>query len=256
MADITRLSRGCGSGHICNQLRNRWRFDHPIHWTPTQIPSIIVMAAVLAGWLQSQRLSQRQWRWFLGTVGALAFIFLWHGPIRHRLMMQYPEFVLQHTSLDKDHIDYWREVHTMDNIQAAIPPGATVLVVTIPSYAFNVRRNHIFVDDLPGGAGPPPGPPITTDSEQLRNYLLGYGISYIAFTRGYTAPDTPANMPVYIAKLRQIIANPSSEGVYTWQHMQNAMMSLHGAQIRELAGRYCLIYNDGTNIVIDLGHRR
>ncbi len=223
---------------------------------PTQIPSIIVMAAVFAGWLQSQCLSQKQGRWFLGTAGALACIFLWNGPIRQGFMLQYPEFVLQQTLLGKDHIDYWQEVHTMNNIQSAIPPRATVLVVTIPSFAFNVRRNRIFVDDLPGGAGPAPGPPITTDSEQLRNYLRHYGISYIAFTRGYTAPDKPADMPAYIAKLRQIIAHPSSEGLLTWQHMQNAMMSLRGAQIRELAGRYCLIYNDGTNIVIDLGHRR
>lgn len=71
----------------------------------------------------------------------------------------------------------------------------------------------------------------------------------------YGAPDAPANMPVYIANLKRIIANPSSEGVYAWQHMQQAMMSLRGAQIRELARHYRLIYDDGSNIVIDLDHR-
>lgn len=223
---------------------------------PTQIPSIIVMAAILGGWFQSRRLSQKRWRWFLAPVGALAFIFLWHGPISQGLMMQYPEFVLQHTSLDKDRIDYGRQVHTMANIQSAIPAKATVLVMTIPSYAFDVRRNHIFVDDLPGGSGPPPGPPITTNSEQLRSYLLRYGIDYIAFTRGYTAPDAPANMPVYIAKLKQIIAHPSTEGVLAWQHMQNAMMSLRGAQIRQLSQHYRVVYDDGKNIVIDLDQHR
>ncbi len=128
--------------------------------------------------------------------------------------------------------------------------------MTIPSYAFDVRRNHIFVDDLPGGSGPPPGPPITTNSEQLRSYLLRYGIDYIAFTRGYTAPDAPANMPVYIAKLKQIIAHPSTEGVLAWQHMQNAMMSLRGAQIRQLSQHYRVVYDDGKNIVIDLDQHR
>ena len=223
---------------------------------PTQIPSIIVMAGIFLGWLQSRRLSQIQWRWFMATVGALACIFLWNGPIRQGMWLQYPEFVLQQKSLEKNRIDYWRQVQTMDNIQSAIPPGATVLVVTIPSYAFNVRRNHIFVDDLPGGSGPPPGPPITTDSEQLRSYLLHYGIDYIAFTRGYTAPDMPANMPIYIAKLREIIAHPSNEGVYTWQHMQNAMMSLRGAQIRQLSQHYRIVFDDGANVVIDLDHRK
>ena len=223
---------------------------------PTQIPCIIVMAAALGGWIQARRLPRKQWRWLSGVVGALAFIFLWHGPIRNGLMMQYPEFVLQHKALDKDRIDYWQQIAIMQKIQARVPPRASLLVVTIPSYAFDVRKNRIFVDDLPGGAGPAPGPPITTDSEQLRNYLLQYGIHYVAFTRGYTAPDTPANMPLYIAKLRQIIADPSRDGVYTWQHMQNAMMSLRGAQIRELSRCYRLIYDDGTNIVIDLDHRK
>ncbi len=223
---------------------------------PTQIPSIIVMEAILLGWLQSKTIPRTQWRWLAAAAGALACIFFWNGPIRQGMWLQYPEFVLQHRSLGKDRINYSQQVQTMNNIQSAIPPGTGILVVTIPSYAFNVRRNRIFVDDLPGGSGPPPGPPITSDSEQLRSYLFRYGIHYVAFTRGYTAPDLPENMPIYISTLRKIIAHPANEGVYTWQHMQNAMMSLRGAQIRQLSQRYCNIFDDGKNIVIDLDHRK
>jgi hypothetical protein len=38
--------------------------------------------------------------------------------------------------------------------------------------------------------------------------------------------------------------------------MQNAMMSLRGAQILQLSQRYSLVFDDGKNIVIDLDHPR
>jgi hypothetical protein len=223
---------------------------------PMQVPTVIVVLAVASGWIKGRRRRTRELGWFAAAAAGVALIFVWNGPIRNGVLMQYPEFVLQRDGLSKNRIHYGEEVAETRKIQAAVPAGEPLLVLTMPSYAFDARRNRLLVDDFPGGAGPPPGPPITADSNQLRQYLLCYGIRYIAFTRWYTAPDKPADMPLYIAQLKQVKAYPSREGLYAWERLQTLMMSLRGAQIQELSQRYRLIYDDGANIVIDLQQPR
>jgi hypothetical protein len=67
-------------------------------------------------------------------------------------------------------------------LQAAIPAGASMLVMLDDPFWLNFRRNRIDLIDLPGAASPAPGMPLD-DDEKLASYLHGLGYRYLSFVR-------------------------------------------------------------------------
>jgi hypothetical protein len=66
-------------------------------------------------------------------------------------------------------------------LQAAVPPGATMLVLLDQPYLLDFSRNRIFNLDMPGLASPAPGIPCFRGPEPVADYLTRLGIRYVAF---------------------------------------------------------------------------
>lgn len=68
-------------------------------------------------------------------------------------------------------------------LQAATPPGATLLALLDQPFLLDYRRNPIINVDTPGYVSPSPGWPSFAGPEALASYLRGQGIRYVAFVR-------------------------------------------------------------------------
>ena len=66
-------------------------------------------------------------------------------------------------------------------MQAAIPEGERVMAILDQPFALNYRRNGVFNIDVPGAVSPEPGMPFFKGPAQLKEYVLGQSIAYIAF---------------------------------------------------------------------------
>jgi len=73
------------------------------------------------------------------------------------------------------------------NMQAAVPAGARLLTAVDHPFVLDFRRNEILPVDIPGAASPDPGMPFFKGPEALRAYLLGQGISHVAY-RDFRVP--------------------------------------------------------------------
>ena len=66
------------------------------------------------------------------------------------------------------------------DLSAHLPVDGAVL--TRLQFPFLLRfRPDVYIADVPGGASPPPGMPVGTDPAELRRYLLGEGVRYVAW---------------------------------------------------------------------------
>lgn len=166
--------------------------------------------------------------------------------------IDYPQ-VQTDTNIDVP-IDYANVMKFTHSLQNSVPAQETILAATYPSFGFDALRNRIFIADFLGMAGPAPGPPITSDSDKLRQYLISHQIRYIAYSRGYAGeyPESAAYMPVYVSKLIQILSAKSKNDRRFLVTRQQTMQALQACQIRDLSDHYRLLYDDGTNLVIDL----
>lgn len=69
------------------------------------------------------------------------------------------------------------------DLQAALPPGASVIVAVDTPYLFDFRRQAITLLDMPGSASPPPGLPLFRGPEALLDFLRGQGFDYVIYSR-------------------------------------------------------------------------
>ena len=67
------------------------------------------------------------------------------------------------------------------SLQAAIPDGERLLVMTDQPFAFDYARHDILNIDAPGIVSPDPGMPFFQGAEALRRYLRSQSIQYVAF---------------------------------------------------------------------------
>lgn len=126
-------------------------------------------------------------------------------------------------------------------MQAAVPPGALLLVRLHRPYLLDFRRNPIWVLDLPGSASPPPGLPFREGSESLARYLGAQGVRYVAHTYRtgvFFSPDKrdPANLDFPVPWLR-----PYHEFAFAVT-----------ADLAELGQTRQRLFDDGWVFVIDL----
>jgi hypothetical protein len=126
-------------------------------------------------------------------------------------------------------------------MQAAVPPGAPLLVMIDRPYLLDFARNPIEILDQPGDASPAPGIPLTAGSEKVALYLRGLGIRYLGFVR----PDK-AQSPLYSRA--------------QWTGMSSAPLWKATAPIKlaafdvvgQLARDHRRLYDDGSLVVVDL----
>ena len=76
------------------------------------------------------------------------------------------------------------EAASYKEMQDTVPPGQKVLVRLDKNFLLDFRRNPVYINDLPGGASPPPGIPIFEGPDALSNYLLAHGVRYLAYSYG------------------------------------------------------------------------
>ena len=67
------------------------------------------------------------------------------------------------------------------SLQAAIPDGERLLVMTDQPFAFDYTRQEILNIDAPGVVSPDPGMPFFQGTEVLKHYLRSQSIRYVAF---------------------------------------------------------------------------
>lgn len=72
---------------------------------------------------------------------------------------------------------------SLRKMQSLIPVDAPIAVFLSYPFLLDFARNPVHVFDHYGGACPPPGLPVSGE-QQLKKYLLGLGIRYIAYSYG------------------------------------------------------------------------
>jgi hypothetical protein len=78
--------------------------------------------------------------------------------------------------------DQAESVIAIHRLQESVPPGENILERLDYPFVMDFHRNHVFVADWPGSAGPPPGWPLAQGPRRLAIYLNGVSVHYIAYT--------------------------------------------------------------------------
>jgi hypothetical protein len=128
-------------------------------------------------------------------------------------------------------------------MQAAVPPGAPVLVMIDRPYLLDFARNPIELLDQPGAASPAPGIPLLAGSARVAAYLQSLGIRYLAFVR----PEKAVS-PLYS---RTQWTAFQSGGLAIWRQTATYFLAAFDV-VTDLAQRRHRLYDDGTLVVVDL----
>jgi hypothetical protein len=130
-------------------------------------------------------------------------------------------------------------------LQAAVPPGARMLVLIERPYLLDFARNPIELLDQPGAASPAPGIPLLQGSEATASYLLARGTRYFAFTR----PDR-SGIPLY----SRTHWKGMGSGAPVWRDAMAIYLATFDV-VDHLAQTRRRLYDDGRLVVVDLMNR-
>lgn len=79
------------------------------------------------------------------------------------------------------HSNFYPSVETISSIQNKLPVGQKALLRSRYNFLFNFKRNDLFIVDYPGGSSLPPGIPLFSPPERLKEYLIDQNIYYVIF---------------------------------------------------------------------------
>jgi len=168
--------------------------------------------------------------------------------VRHRRSQPYTVYL--------DASTMQRNAEIVRRAQDAVPPGQTVLESTETAYGYDWRRNPIYIADYPGMAGLPPGPPLFSDAEAMRAYLLDCGIHYVIYDRSLY---TPLDFAVFRAQPHWILTRAEKISALKriisptpWGRMEYYVENHTRLQFQQLAEHHPVIYDDGRIEVIRL----
>ncbi|HLK93297.1 MAG TPA: hypothetical protein VKZ18_25625 [Polyangia bacterium] len=148
---------------------------------------------------------------------------------------------LRHVDTSPDAVTAHPELE--QKMQAAVPPGAPLLVMIDRPFLLDFARNPIEILDQPGGASPPPGIPFVQGSEAVAGYLRARGFRYFGFVRPEKAVTPPYS--------RQQWVNYQSGGPPLWKATAPYMLAAFDV-VGQLAQHQHRVYDDGTLVVVDL----
>ena len=132
-------------------------------------------------------------------------------------------------------------------VQQSIPAHTRILARLKWSFPFDFTRNSIYIADLPGTAGLPPGPPLGLGADALRSYLLNNDIHYFALDYVRTGDRFSRSVPDFLKESRL--------QSHWWLHSQAAAAADTCNNMRLLAHDYSDVYDDGGIVVVDLDHK-
>jgi hypothetical protein len=135
-----------------------------------------------------------------------------------------------------------KEKKQYTQMQEAIPQSEKILTRLEKPFLLNFGRNQVFIVDLPGEAGPPPGLPIFKGGEALAAYLTSHSIRYVAYAY--------ANEAGYPKKLVQ--ERLKEKWVNEWVRSTSKLTFDFQDSLKELGQSRQRVYDDGEIFVIDL----
>ncbi len=138
------------------------------------------------------------------------------------------------------------EREAMARLEAAVPPGATLLETLAKPFLLDFRRNRVLLLSLPGFSSPPPGLPLGKGPEAVARYLEAQGIRYIAYGG--------------VRRLQDLLnlTEADIEARYPRSRMRWVMLRSHEAYRRIVLGLALsrkVLYLDGRRVVLDLRTR-
>jgi hypothetical protein len=133
------------------------------------------------------------------------------------------------------------EIRAYHDMQLSIPPGQKVLVRLDKNFLLDFRRNTIYIDDLPGGASPPPGIPVFKGSEALAQYLVQHGIHYVAYSY---ADDANFSRALFSDRLNPKVNVWIRKGAQVTFDFQDNIVTLARSRKK--------LFDDGKMFVLDL----
>ncbi|NOZ78552.1 MAG: hypothetical protein GXP48_05125, partial [Acidobacteria bacterium] len=140
-----------------------------------------------------------------------------------------------------------RERTTIEKLQRALPPKATVLATLRTPFLLDFARNRVLIMSLPGFSSPPPGLPIDGGAGgAVSRYLLAHGVRFIAYG-GVRSVHDLLELTAFDIRAR-----------YPRSKMRWAMLTYHELFrkiILELAVSRKVLYADGRRVVLDLATR-
>ena len=74
------------------------------------------------------------------------------------------------------------EIQSVRSAQRSVPVGETILEHVTKPFLLDFRRNHVLINDCPGGASPFPGMPYRQGPEPLSKYLIDKSIRYVMYS--------------------------------------------------------------------------
>jgi hypothetical protein len=128
------------------------------------------------------------------------------------------------------------------HVQDTLPRTATILAFLSKPFLLDFRKNSVFVLDMPGAISPPPGLPLSGNSEAMADYLRDKGISYLACTPAYASPNSVA--PDRTLKVHNL-----------WLYSLGTNTALFANKLSDLVSEYKHVRVDDTIIMIDLNER-
>ena len=133
-------------------------------------------------------------------------------------------------------------VASVRGAQATMAAGAAALLRTDMPFLFDFTRNRLYVSDLPGSAGPPPGFPWRSDDAAIVTYLRASGIRYLVY-----AYADQANFPA-----REVERRLTRVPLMPWQRAWHRPITPVQDRFRSISHRWPAVFDDGRLAVVDL----
>lgn len=173
-----------------------------------------------------------------------AFLFITQGSIRD----MYDQMIANAAhGLEGKRLVAAADLQAVASLQAALPPGATVLATLRRPFLLDFARNRVDIMSLPGFSSPPPGLPIDDGAEAVARYLLDHHVRYLAYGGMRDVHDLLALTEDHI------------RARYPRSKMRWAMLTYHRLYrqvVLDLAATRRVLYGDDRRVLLDLQRRQ
>lgn len=237
---------------------------------PFHIPALLLFAALVLAAAKT-RTTARRWLW-----AGRALLAVWTGAIsgyflvHNHLYRTYENRIISAVGINPDGLDHYElqltngamraEAERARNAQQTVPPGEQVLEAALHAYAYDFRRNTIYIADFPGMAGWSPGIPLGRGPDAVRDYFLSHGIHYVFCDRRLTDNNEDIGDflkdPATHVDAKDFLVHPlRSRFRLGWESMEDCVSRDVRHNLLLLAKSDDKLYDDGMVIAVRLRGR-
>jgi len=214
--------------------------------------------------------SRTRWVWPAG-----AFFLLWVASFMNCAVAQYfyrdpgdiamlagakdPQDYLQVYELYLRPADLAASAERVQRAQASMPVGAAFYENIESAYGFDWNRNHVLIADYPGMAALPPGIPLDSTPEAVRQYFLSKGIHYVMFDRNLfhsTNYSEFRNDPQVHIPWRDMLKLQDQPQVHGYALMEYRVSNRMRDMLSGIAAYQPVLYDDGRLVVVSLDDKK